>query len=317
MATVIHTGDAAHGDIDTTMERLRDEVAASRSLAASAANAPDGLVRLTPQGRFLHVTPGVERAVGWRPEVLSGRSLASLAHPDDRPGIEERLARLIAAGDGATERLTFRARRVDARHAWLEASLRLERDPDGTVTGIVGVVRDVHDRHEAAAADRRRTSQFAALARVGRAIAAGAEGHALHAAIAGELVEALGARAVLVHAAPADAPAAPCTVAAWRDAPAEVPAPGLDEPLDGDGCVALALATGSPAAVAFADCAGDHGRGLALMWAHGLAVPVRRGDAVEGTITAVYGHEDGPPAEDAARVLAFAAELAGLACARE
>ncbi len=320
MATNARASDLSTPGLEGTLQRLRDEVETTRELATLAAHAPDGLVRLTLDGHFTDLTPAVERILGWQPAVMCGRSITALGHPDDRPGIDARLIRILSASDHPSaepheERLVFRARRVDARYSWVEVILRMDVGPDGRGTGLVGSLRDVHERHETHLLERRRMSEQAALVRIAREALAGADDEDLADAAADELLHVLDARAVIVYGTePGAGAAAPVGVAAREDITGAA-APALPVPLDADSAVALAISTGTPTAVEYADCRTEFGRGLALMWREGVAAPLIADGRTAGAVVAVYGYGEAPT-PGTARVLAQAADLIGLALER-
>lgn len=320
MATNTRASEGSTPGIEGTLERLRDEVATTREMASLAAQAPDGLVRLTLDGHFTALTPAVERILGWKPSVLCGRSITKLGHPEDRPGIEARLIRILSAsdapaGDAHEERLVFRARRVDAHYSWVEVILRLELDPSGRALGLAGSVRDIHERQEQHLLERRRMSEQAALVRISREALAGAGPEDLADAAADELLHVLDARAVMVYAVEPGADEATPLGSAAREELGVDAVPALPVPLSADTAVALATGTGTPTAVTYPECRSEFGRGLALMWREGIAAPLVVDGRRAGAIVAVYGYGE-TPTPGAARVLGQAADLVGLALER-
>lgn len=321
MSSVLPAAGVAAGTIDSTLARLRDEVADASTLANLAAASPDGLARLTMSGRFSDLNPAVERILGWFPEVLRGRTLPGLAHPDDREGCELRLARLVAACEARPgdheEHILMRARRVDARWSWIEVHLRCERDDLGRPTSLVAAMRPVDERHTTHLLERRRTSEQAAMHRIGLAIAHGTTDGELCGRAAAELVEVVDAQAVMLFRADPASGQIECLASAWRDDFGDAHTDALDEPIDADGPAARTIAAGAPVRIAFADCVSDHGRGLALLWRTAVAVPVAdMGDGLPGAIVSVHGHGEPAPPDGTERVLAAAAELLGAVMAR-
>lgn len=67
-------------------------------------------------------------------------------HPDDRAPLIEALGR--ALGEGVGYHKTLRIRRTDGVERLVEAQAACERGPDGKVTGLFGVFRDVTDQHK-------------------------------------------------------------------------------------------------------------------------------------------------------------------------
>lgn len=291
------------------------------SLAELARQSPDGLARLTLDGYFTELTPAVERALGWMPSVLQGRTLAELAHPADRELVDARLARLRAGADETPETdevvtVTMRARRVDARYRWLEVRLRAERDREGRVTGLVASLRDVDERLAAHQLERRRMSEYASLARVGQAIAAGLEGRELIRLVASEVLAALSPRAVMVYRADHDEGFASCESATTRDEAVEGSPPILGVPLDADSAVARAIRSGEAVTVDYRECATDFGAGLGVLWHGATAAPIEVDGEVWGALAVLRGHGDPPLAEGSDRYVGLAAAMLGTALAR-
>ena len=110
-----------------------------------AENATDMLVRLDLDGTRTYVSPACRAIFGYEPEQLTGRSTFAFVHPDDVEMVRDRM-RAVIAGEGDRRGLN-RVLRADGRVAWVEASLRLVRDPQtGAARELVSVVRDVTDQ---------------------------------------------------------------------------------------------------------------------------------------------------------------------------
>jgi PAS domain S-box-containing protein len=150
MTTVMRAAGASAGGTTRSRPSTPDESARAARLARLASQSPDGLVRTDLNGVLTELNAAVERLLGWRPDVLRGRALSALAHPDDRPAIDACVRRLAAPGGRTDERLTFLARRLDARYSWVEMTLRAECDPAGRPVGVFGAVREVGEWRPAA-----------------------------------------------------------------------------------------------------------------------------------------------------------------------
>jgi PAS domain S-box-containing protein len=110
-----------------------------------ADNASDMVITFDKQFVPRYVSPGCREMVGYEPEELTDGPPLSMTHPDDLPRVGDCL-RNIAAGQ-AGETLTYRLRHRDGRWVWVEASLRLIRDPaTGQPLEICGALRDITDR---------------------------------------------------------------------------------------------------------------------------------------------------------------------------
>lgn len=111
-----------------------------------AETSTDTIVRGSLDGIRLYISPSVRALLGYEPEELIGRRAAELVHPDDAAGFRG-LMEEIRAGRlevGVTE---HRQRHRDGSWVWMEASIRLTRDPEtGEPTGYVASVRGINQR---------------------------------------------------------------------------------------------------------------------------------------------------------------------------
>jgi diguanylate cyclase (GGDEF)-like protein/PAS domain S-box-containing protein len=130
----------------------RDRAESAREVAEArtrelAETSPDVLTLHDPDGTLRYVSPACREMLGYEPEELIGSLPRDLVHPGD--------ARVVAAAHqrAATEddvTATVRVRRADGEHVWVEARIRLVRDPvSGGVVEAHAIVRDVHERTEA------------------------------------------------------------------------------------------------------------------------------------------------------------------------
>jgi PAS domain S-box-containing protein len=102
-----------------------------------------------PQSDELYWSPEYTRILGPVPFDGTHKSFRATLHPDDAPRILETARRAFANGGRVTS--TYRVRRHDGRMISLESCAELRTDANGQ-TSVVGVARDVTDRHEANAA---------------------------------------------------------------------------------------------------------------------------------------------------------------------
>jgi diguanylate cyclase (GGDEF)-like protein/PAS domain S-box-containing protein len=141
---------------ERAVQALFDERVAERDRAESARRAaetrslemaessPDMLTVHAADGSLSHVSSACREMLGYEPEELIGRRPEDLVHPDDLPIALAVRNRARTADDAAA---TLRLRRRDDRYLWIEAKLRIVRDPEtGTPTEAHAIVRDVHDR---------------------------------------------------------------------------------------------------------------------------------------------------------------------------
>ncbi len=102
--------------------------------------------RVAPDLGVEYVSPSVETALGYRPEMLMGNPafVASLIHPDDPPLVS---ADAVSIPDGAL--VVVRLHAADGR--WVPFEVNIGRPPaseSGTVT-VEGVARDISERRQA------------------------------------------------------------------------------------------------------------------------------------------------------------------------
>ena len=99
-------------------------------------------------GRLTYISPSVARVTGYPPEILVGRMIRDLVHPEDWPAME-RVGALLYAGeiDEDAAITEYRARHKDGRWLWFETRTSLVHDREtGEATGNVDVARDVTRR---------------------------------------------------------------------------------------------------------------------------------------------------------------------------
>jgi PAS domain S-box-containing protein len=135
------------------IERKQSEEALAASEARHrlfADNATDLIMLSSTDGCLTYISPSVARVTGYPPEVLVGRMVRDIVHPDDWPAMQAIGARLYSgefAGD--TPRVEYRARHKDGRWLWFETRTSLIRDPGtGEPTGTLDVAREVTGRKE-------------------------------------------------------------------------------------------------------------------------------------------------------------------------
>lgn len=114
---------------------------ASFRLLAEAST--DTIVRGTLDGIRSYVSPSVRELLGYEPEELIGRRAAEIVHPDDLAPFVA-MMRQVRDGTISRGRSEMRQRHKDGSWVWLEAFLRVTRDPaTGKPDGYVTSVRDV------------------------------------------------------------------------------------------------------------------------------------------------------------------------------
>jgi PAS domain S-box-containing protein len=95
--------------------------------------------RAGSDGILMYLSPRAAK-LGFVPDTCTSRPFADLAVQDDRKVVEAGLLALPESEEGF---FRFRACRTDGRTVLLEAACMVQRDPDGTCTGVTGILRDV------------------------------------------------------------------------------------------------------------------------------------------------------------------------------
>ncbi len=153
----------AFGALIAHFERTRNRLERSEgSFRLFAENARDVIfrTRISPDFAMEYISPAIEQLVGYPQSHFLGRPEAAveLVHPDDR-------ATVIAAmsGDVAEGPWLCRWLHRDGRIVWTEQQLVGVRDPDGVVTRVDGIARDVTDRVLAEQAAQRSELRYRSL----------------------------------------------------------------------------------------------------------------------------------------------------------
>ena len=110
-----------------------------------AENVADVVCRLAPDGRMTWLSPSLETHLGWQPEQLQGRGLATITHPDDRDKL-----RMLQAQRQSGESLLLNLRLICAEgaHRWMSVMARPIRDGDGHWSGWISGWRDIQSEVE-------------------------------------------------------------------------------------------------------------------------------------------------------------------------
>ncbi len=129
----------------TARVRAERERAAERSLLdALFAHLPDAVYVKDTDTRFVRLNPATERELGVSdPAQAIGRTDADFFPAALVPAFREDDERVMRTGEALINRLEAQTEGADAR--WVLASKAPLRDADGTVTGLVGINRDVTD----------------------------------------------------------------------------------------------------------------------------------------------------------------------------
>lgn len=131
---------------------LRSQRRASEALRASeqryrlvADNASDLVCLHGLDGRYQWVSPSSTALTGWTPEQLVGRDPYEFFHPDDVERVR-RESHAILLDSGRPTTISYRLRRADGSHVWLETVNRLVCGDDGRPVAIQTASRDISQR---------------------------------------------------------------------------------------------------------------------------------------------------------------------------
>lgn len=124
-------------------EKIAAEAARQFELIAEAAT--DIIVRATPDGRRIYISPACRDMMGYEPAELVGVGLHDLAHPADLPLLDQTLATMRNGAERAT--LVYRGRHRNGHYVWLEVAFRMVRDPEtGIPQELIASTRDISSR---------------------------------------------------------------------------------------------------------------------------------------------------------------------------
>ena len=127
-----------------TLKALGESERRFRSLVQ---NASDVVAILEGDGTVRYESPSIERALGYKPEELVGKSLVEYMHPGDVGWVRSKLANLLEQPDEPSA-MWYRVRHKDGSWRWFESiGSNLLHDP--AVKGIVVNSRDITERKRA------------------------------------------------------------------------------------------------------------------------------------------------------------------------
>ena len=109
------------------------------------AQAPIGMVLLTPEGKITDVNQAYLDALGYTREELASRDSSSFTHPDDIEITKDLFASLLKGphNTGSIEKRYFRK---DGQMIWNKASTTLRRDSHGNPVEVIAIVEDITQR---------------------------------------------------------------------------------------------------------------------------------------------------------------------------
>lgn len=146
----IREPDAELGNMMTSIGRQISQFIERRQaqehLAAIVESSDDAIIGKTLDGAIWSWNQGAERLYGYSAEEVQGKSISLLIpanHPDELPGIMERLQR----GEGINHYETVRVRK-DGRRVEVSVSISPIRDAAGHLVGASAIARDITERRK-------------------------------------------------------------------------------------------------------------------------------------------------------------------------
>jgi PAS domain S-box-containing protein len=102
--------------------------------------APRPMYLLRPDGRVLHANAALLVLVGRSADEVVGRHASDLVSPEMRSAVRERIAAALA-GDGVLPELQYTLFTKDGRRLTVASSVLAVRDERGSVTHVIGHLR--------------------------------------------------------------------------------------------------------------------------------------------------------------------------------
>src|SRR5205814_875228 len=107
------------------------------------ANAPDPVFVSDLEGKILQANDAASELLGFRPDELLEQSLSRFISPEEAREFTAALREVVERGVTRNARLNPRSASGEVIPTTLNASAL--RDPDGSVTGAIGILRDMRE----------------------------------------------------------------------------------------------------------------------------------------------------------------------------
>jgi PAS domain S-box-containing protein len=108
-------------------------------------NMSDIVYSIDLNGTLTYISPQTKQ-YGINPETLISRNLLEIVHPEDRDSIAKEYQRVLETGKEFPS--TFRVLDTEEDIHWFEDIGKIQRDKEGNVTGLAGVLRDITERKQ-------------------------------------------------------------------------------------------------------------------------------------------------------------------------
>lgn len=126
---------------------MEHEADSDRLWRLTMQHSPVGMSLVTPEGRYTAVNAAFCSMLGYDAATLLSMRFHDLTHPDDLDDDLE-LLRETLAGRRTSYRLVKRYLRADGEVVWVDLSVALLREEDGTPIHFIGQVLDITEQHE-------------------------------------------------------------------------------------------------------------------------------------------------------------------------
>ncbi|MGO9317540.1 MAG: diguanylate cyclase domain-containing protein [Terracidiphilus sp.] len=124
-------------------ERKLQEIVSLHRLVSE--NSRDVIIVSDFDGNRTYVSAAVQNMFGWKPEEATDHTGLQLVHPEDLHKAEVAMREMQSGREDAL--VECRVRKANGEYLWVEAALRLIRDPGtGLPSGILKTVRDIGER---------------------------------------------------------------------------------------------------------------------------------------------------------------------------
>lgn len=150
-------------DVSEQQHALEKIIASETTHRLLTENSSDVIAHHAMDGTIAHVSPSVERMLGFTPEELKGQNVLATVHPDDAVLLSREIARQSAGGDDSRV-VEVRKRHKLGHYVWFSSKLSVLRQPDsGQPIGVISVCRDVTSERQAREALKEREERFRSL----------------------------------------------------------------------------------------------------------------------------------------------------------
>src|SRR5262249_30384191 len=133
----------------------------------------DFVIESSIEGRFLYLSSGYAKTLGYAPDELLGKNIFDGVHPDDLLTVAEAFSRGFAQSDSEHEvvQAVYRYRHKNGEWRWFESTGRPFHTANGELRGMI-VSRDITERKQAEDAHQEEGKVSSALVRVGAELSA-------------------------------------------------------------------------------------------------------------------------------------------------